>query len=100
MNGKTLAWIELTMLDRVGLVTPSLRDFDRLMEVEGITADVFDWAETAGGGPFDAITVNHSHHFDDAERASVFTACVESPLLLATEPRGQGSRWLRPVFSW
>ncbi|WP_136617926.1 MULTISPECIES: methyltransferase domain-containing protein [Mesorhizobium] len=82
--------VELTMLDRVDLVTPELSaDFDRLgWKLEGITADVFDWAETSGGGPFDAITVNlFLHHFNDAELVRLFSLLAwKAPLLLATEP--------------
>ncbi|WP_214475589.1 methyltransferase domain-containing protein [Mesorhizobium sp. dw_380] len=82
--------VELTMLDRVGLLTAELAaDFDRLgWTVEGITADVFDWAEGAGGRGFDAITVNlFLHHFDDARLVRLFSLLApKAPLLLATEP--------------
>lgn len=82
--------VEVTLLDRVGLVTVELStEFDRLgWMVEGITADVFDWAETTGAMPFDAITVNlFLHHFDDGELMRLFSRMVwKAPLLLATEP--------------
>ncbi|MER8631018.1 methyltransferase domain-containing protein [Mesorhizobium opportunistum] len=82
--------VELTMLDRAGLLTAELSaDFDRLgWTIEGITADVFDWAEGAGGKRFDAITVNlFLHHFDDAGLVRLFSLLTtKAPLLLATEP--------------
>ncbi|MCV3210894.1 methyltransferase domain-containing protein [Mesorhizobium sp. YC-39] len=82
--------VELVMLDRVELVTAQLRaDFDRLgWKIDGITADVFDWAGTVERKPFDAITVNlFLHHFDDAELVRLFSLMApKAPLLLATEP--------------
>ncbi|MER9654202.1 class I SAM-dependent methyltransferase [Mesorhizobium sp. M0152] len=82
--------VELTMLDRVGLATPGLRaDFDRLgWKLESITADVFDWAETADGELYDVITVNlFLHHFDDAQLVRLFSLLApKAPLLLAAEP--------------
>ncbi|MER9328482.1 class I SAM-dependent methyltransferase [Mesorhizobium sp. M0488] len=82
--------VELTMLDRVGLATPDLHaDFDRLgWKLESITADVFDWAETADGRTFDVITVNlFLHHFDDAQLVHLFSLLApKAPLLLAAEP--------------
>lgn len=87
--------VELTMLDRIGLVTPELAaDFAALgWKLETITADVFDWAEkdvtgNAGGWPFDAITVNlFLHHFDDDGLLRLFSLLQgKAPLILATEP--------------
>lgn len=82
--------VELTMLDRAGLLTAGLSaDFDRLgWSVKGIAADVFDWAEGTGGKRFDAITVNlFLHHFDDASLVRLFSLLApKAPLLLATEP--------------
>ncbi|TIP90971.1 MAG: class I SAM-dependent methyltransferase, partial [Mesorhizobium sp.] len=82
--------VELVMLDRIGLITTQLRgDFDRLgWTVEGVTADVFDWARNNEGTRFDAITVNlFLHHFDDAELVRLFALMApKAPLLLATEP--------------
>jgi 2-polyprenyl-3-methyl-5-hydroxy-6-metoxy-1,4-benzoquinol methylase len=82
--------IELVMLDRVDLVTAQLRgDFDTLgWKIEGIAADVFDWAGKVERKPFDAITVNlFLHHFDDAELVRLFSLMApKAPLLLATEP--------------
>ncbi|TJV43891.1 MAG: methyltransferase domain-containing protein [Mesorhizobium sp.] len=82
--------VELTMLDRAGLLTAELSaDFDRLgWTIEGITADVFDWAEGTQGKRFDAITVNlFLHHFDDAGLVRLFSLLTtKAPLLLATEP--------------
>ncbi|WFP75072.1 methyltransferase domain-containing protein [Mesorhizobium sp. WSM4906] len=91
--------VELTMLDRVGLVTPELTaDFAALgWRLETITADVFDWAEkdpmgNAGGWPFDAITVNlFLHHFDDDGLLRLFSRLQrKAPLILATEPLRAG----------
>ncbi|MDF3152243.1 methyltransferase domain-containing protein [Mesorhizobium sp. XAP10] len=83
--------VELTLLDRVGLVTTELSaEFDRLgWAVEGITADVFDWMERTDGRGFDAITVNlFLHHFDDAELVRLFLLLApKAPLLLAIEPQ-------------
>ncbi|RRH93499.1 methyltransferase domain-containing protein [Mesorhizobium tamadayense] len=86
--------VELTMLDRVDLVTPKLTaDFAALgWAVETVTADVFDWAERADGRPFDAITVNlFLHHFDDAGLLRLFSLLRrKAPLLVATEPLRTG----------
>ncbi|OHV86248.1 methyltransferase domain-containing protein [Mesorhizobium sp. ORS 3428] len=86
--------VELTMLDRVGLVTPSLvADFARLgWTVDTVTADVFDWAEQAQGRSFDAITVNlFLHHFDDEGLLRLFTLLRrKAPLIVATEPLRAG----------
>lgn len=91
--------VELTMLDRVGLVTPELAaDFAALgWKLETITADVFDWAEedvmgNAGARPFDAITVNlFLHHFDDDGLLRLFSLLRrKAPLILAAEPLRAG----------
>ncbi|RWF17512.1 MAG: class I SAM-dependent methyltransferase, partial [Mesorhizobium sp.] len=82
--------VELTMLDRVGLVSPDLAaDFAGLgWKLETITADVFDWAERTEGRTFDAITVNlFLHHFDDDGLLRLFSLLRrKAPLILATEP--------------
>jgi hypothetical protein len=82
--------VELVVLDRVDLITAPLRDdFGKLgWTLECVTADVFDWAGTAEGKPFDAITVNlFLHHFDDAWLVRLFSLLMpKAPLLLATEP--------------
>ncbi|WP_189350165.1 MULTISPECIES: methyltransferase domain-containing protein [unclassified Mesorhizobium] len=86
--------VELTMLDRVGLVTPRLTaDFAGLgWTLETITADVFDWAQTADGRAFDAITVNlFLHHFGDDGLLRLFSLLQRrAPLILATEPLRAG----------
>ncbi|MDX8480496.1 methyltransferase domain-containing protein [Mesorhizobium sp. VK24D] len=91
--------VELTMLDRVGLVTPELAaDFAALgWKLETVTADVFDWAEqditgSTGGRSFDAITVNlFLHHFDDDALLRLFSLLRrKAPLILATEPLRAG----------
>jgi 2-polyprenyl-3-methyl-5-hydroxy-6-metoxy-1,4-benzoquinol methylase len=83
--------VELVMLDRVELVTAQLRnDFGALgWTIEGVAADVVDWAETTEGKPFDAITANlFLHHFDDAGLVRLFSLLMpKARLLLATEPR-------------
>ncbi|MFD2051760.1 methyltransferase domain-containing protein [Mesorhizobium calcicola] len=82
--------VELTLLDRTGLVTAALAaDFGRLgWKIETITCDVFDWAERPDGKHFDAITVNlFLHHFHDAQLVHLFSLLMpKAPLLLATEP--------------
>jgi 2-polyprenyl-3-methyl-5-hydroxy-6-metoxy-1,4-benzoquinol methylase len=82
--------VEVAMLDRVSLITAQLRsDFDRLgWTIEGITADVFDWADTAEGKQFDAIIANlFLHHFDDAQLLHLFSRLMpKAPLFLAVEP--------------
>jgi 2-polyprenyl-3-methyl-5-hydroxy-6-metoxy-1,4-benzoquinol methylase len=82
--------VEVLMLDRVSLVTAELRsDFDRLgWRIKGITADVFDWADTAEGEQFDAIATNlFLHHFDDAQLLHLFSRMMpRAPLFLANEP--------------
>ncbi|CDX19933.1 conserved hypothetical protein [Mesorhizobium sp. ORS 3324] len=86
--------VELTMLDRVGLVTPQLTaDFAGLgWTVKTVTADVFDWAEQADGRSFDAMTVNlFLHHFDDGALLRLFSLLrLKAPLILATEPLRAG----------
>ncbi|CDX22232.1 conserved hypothetical protein [Mesorhizobium plurifarium] len=86
--------VELTMLDRVGLVTPELTaDFAGLgWKLETFTGDVFDWAQRTDGGAFDVITVNlFLHHFDDSGLLRLFSLLVrKAPLLLATEPLRAG----------
>ncbi|MFB9983362.1 class I SAM-dependent methyltransferase [Mesorhizobium kowhaii] len=82
--------VKLAMLDRVDLMTPQLcGDFGKLgWNIEGITADVFDWAAKVEGKQFDAITVNlFLHHFDDAQLVRLFSLMApKAPVLLATEP--------------
>ncbi|MDX8534670.1 methyltransferase domain-containing protein [Mesorhizobium sp. VK25A] len=82
--------VDLTMLDRAGLVTPKLAaDFAGLgWTVEAVTADVFDWAEGTDGRHFDAITVNlFLHHLDDEELLRLFSLLRrKARLILATEP--------------
>jgi 2-polyprenyl-3-methyl-5-hydroxy-6-metoxy-1,4-benzoquinol methylase len=82
--------VELAMLDRVDVMTSRLRgDFGELgWKIEGITADVFDWAGKVEGNRFDAITVNlFLHHFDDAQLVRLFSLMTpKAPVLLATEP--------------
>ncbi|KRB16404.1 hypothetical protein ASD99_08535 [Mesorhizobium sp. Root695] len=82
--------VELTLLDRTGLVTAALSaDFGRLgWQIETITCDVFDWAERAESKHFDAITVNlFLHHFHDAQLVHLLSLLApKAPLLLATEP--------------
>ncbi|PBC11275.1 methyltransferase domain-containing protein [Mesorhizobium sp. WSM3859] len=86
--------VELTMLDRIGLVTPGLTtDFAGLgWKLETATDDVFDWAQKADSVAFDVITVNlFLHHFDDAGLLRLFSLLGRrAPLLLATEPRRKG----------
>jgi 2-polyprenyl-3-methyl-5-hydroxy-6-metoxy-1,4-benzoquinol methylase len=83
--------VELVMLDRVELVTAQLRnDFGALgWTIEGVAADVFDWAETTEGKPFEVITANlFLHHFDDAGLVRLFSLLMpKARLVLATEPR-------------
>jgi 2-polyprenyl-3-methyl-5-hydroxy-6-metoxy-1,4-benzoquinol methylase len=98
--------VELTMLDRVGLIPPGrAADFAKLeWKLETITADVFDWAEKADGRPFDAITVNlFLHHFDDAGLLRLFSLLrCKAPLILATEPSrasfALAAAWLLPAI--
>jgi 2-polyprenyl-3-methyl-5-hydroxy-6-metoxy-1,4-benzoquinol methylase len=82
--------VELTLLDRVRLVSAGLSaEFERLgWSMDTITADVFDWAQRDSGKRFDAITVNlFLHHFDDAGLVRLFSLLApKAPLLLATEP--------------
>lgn len=86
--------VQLTMLDRVGLVTPEIAaDFAAIgWAVETVTADVFDWAEKTDGQPFDAIIANlFLHHFDDHRLLRLFSLLErKAPLILATEPPRAG----------
>jgi Methyltransferase domain len=88
---KTWPAVELTLLDRVGLVSPATRDaFGRLgWRVETVTADVFGWMQDAGEQRFDAITANlFLHHFDSTDLSRLFSGLQRlAPVLLATEPR-------------
>jgi len=96
--------VELTMLDRVGLVTPNLAaDFAALgWTVETVTADVFDWAEKADGRPFDAITANlFLHHFDDDGLLRLFSLLrCKAPFILATEPLRAGLALVAARLLW
>jgi len=82
--------VELTLLDRIDLVSPETRaGFKRLgWQVETVTADVFEWMENADEGRFEAVTANlFLHHFDDADLTDLLAGLQRlAPLLLATEP--------------
>jgi hypothetical protein len=83
--------VELTLLDRIDLVSPDMGDrFGKLgWHVETVTADVFEWIDRAGRERFDAVVANlFLHHFDDVELARLFLGLHKlAPVLLATEPR-------------
>ena len=70
--------VELTLLDRIDLVSHATRDgFGKLgWRVETVTADVFEWMQSAGAPRFDAVTANlFLHHFDNAGLADFFRTC-------------------------
>jgi 2-polyprenyl-3-methyl-5-hydroxy-6-metoxy-1,4-benzoquinol methylase len=96
--------VEVLMLDRVSLITAELRsDFDRLgWRIEGITADVFDWADRTEGDQFDAITANlFLHHFDDAQLLHMFSRLMpRAPLFLAIEPWRAGLPLASTYLVW
>jgi Methyltransferase domain len=83
--------VELTLLDRIDLVSPATRDaFTKLgWRVATVTDDVFGWMQSAGEQRFDAITANlFLHHFDSADLARLFSGLQRlAPVLVATEPR-------------
>jgi 2-polyprenyl-3-methyl-5-hydroxy-6-metoxy-1,4-benzoquinol methylase len=83
--------VELTLLDRIDLVSPERRDDFRKLgwRIETVTADVFEWIERVGHKRFDAVVANlFLHHFDNAGLAHLFSGLQRlAPVLLATEPR-------------
>lgn len=83
--------VELTLLDRIDLVSPDTRNgFGKLgWQIETATADVFEWIDSAGREQFDAVVANlFLHHFDDVALARLFLGLQPlAPVLLATEPR-------------
>jgi hypothetical protein len=83
--------VEVTLLDRVDLVSSGRRDdFGKLgWRADIVTADIFEWIGRAGHGRFDAIVANlFLHHFDDAGLGQLFSGLQRrAPVLLATEPR-------------
>ena len=70
---------------------PRTRDgFAKLgWRVETVTADVFEWMQSAGEQRFDAVIANlFLHHFDNADLARLFSGLQRlAPVLVATEPR-------------
>lgn len=83
--------VELTLLDRIDLVSSGRRDdFAKLgWRIETVTADIFEWLGRAEHGRFDAVVANlFLHHFDDADLGRLFQGLQRlAPVLLATEPR-------------
>jgi hypothetical protein len=83
--------VELTLLDRIDLVSSARRDdFAKLgWRVETVTADIFEWIGRTGHRRFDAVVANlFLHHFGDSDLAELFAGLQElAPVLLATEPR-------------
>ena len=83
--------VELTLLDRIDLVSSDRRDdFAKLgWRVETVTADIFEWLGCVGHGRFDAVVANlFLHHFDNADLGRLFQGLQWlAPVLLATEPR-------------
>ncbi|MFU0505584.1 methyltransferase domain-containing protein [Pseudaminobacter sp. NGMCC 1.201702] len=82
--------VELTLLDRMDLVTRECRDgFDKLgWQARPVVADVFEWVEHEGDARFDAITSNlFLHHFSDAELSRLLSRLRPvAPIFIATEP--------------
>jgi hypothetical protein len=83
--------VELTLLDRIDLVSSGRRDdFGKLgWCVETVTADIFEWIDRGKLRPFDAVAANlFLHHFDNADLSRLFSGLQRlAPVLLATEPR-------------
>jgi len=83
--------VELLLLDQTRLLSKSCRqEFAKLgWRARPVTADVFQWAATAGNERFDVITANlFLHHFRDADLRRLFALLQPlAPVLLATEPR-------------
>ena len=82
--------VELTLLDRMDLVTRECRDgFEKLgWQAQPVVADVFEWVEREGDARFDAITANlFLHHFSDAELSRLLSRLRPvAPIFVATEP--------------
>jgi len=82
--------VELTLLDRAPVLTPDVREaFGRYgWRAQAVTADVFEWAASAGHERFDVVSANlFLHHFDEAALARLFHYLAPmSPLFVATEP--------------
>lgn len=83
--------MELVLLDRADLVTPSRReDFAAIgWRATSVTADVFAWLADEARPQFDMVLANlFLHHFCAKELAALFALIQNAaPLLLATEPR-------------
>jgi 2-polyprenyl-3-methyl-5-hydroxy-6-metoxy-1,4-benzoquinol methylase len=86
--------VEVTLLDRADLVTPERRAaFAELgWQARAITADVFDWLNSAGDVRFDLVAANlFLHHFADADLARLFSALRPlASVFVAAEPRRTG----------
>lgn len=83
--------VELVALDRIDLVSAETRwNFEKLgWRVETVVADVFDWIETPGLTPFDAVCTNlFLHHFEGEALAHLCASLQRiAPVFAATEPR-------------
>jgi len=83
--------VELTLLDRVDVVDPQVRDgFRRLhWQVEVECVDVLDWANDATAPRYDLCTTTlFLHHFDAATLATLLAAiAARADAFLACEPR-------------
>ncbi len=68
--------VELTLLDRIDLVSPGTRDgFGKLgWRVETVTADVFEWIAQRRARALRRVIANlFLHHFDNADLARLFS---------------------------
>ncbi len=90
--------IELTLLDRLDIVTPQTRAAYLALgwRVTVTQADVMVWAREPSPQRYDLCVASlFLHHFDDATLKILLEAiAVKANALLACEPRRNGAAWL------
>jgi hypothetical protein len=83
--------VELTLLDRVDLLTDKTRDAFRRQgwEVRSMRMDVMDWAGTAAESPYDLCVASlFLHHFEGRELALLMQAIAQrANAFIACEPQ-------------
>jgi hypothetical protein len=83
--------VELTLLDRVDLVTDDTCDAYRLLgwEVRRVRMDIANWARIDAGTPYDLCLASlFLHHFEGAQLASLMKGIARrADAFIASEPR-------------
>jgi hypothetical protein len=89
--GARLPRVELTLLDRVDLLTDATRAAYRRLgwEATGVRADVLDWAGAAASDPYDlCIVALFLHHFRAAQLEAILQGIARrANALVCIEPR-------------